>query len=73
MNKINSLATLWAKGHNPQIRDHEVKQAVKTLGMLDTGVKMDADEINALEGEIMQIIKGKMNEEERKQFAEQVV
>lgn len=43
------------------------------MGMLETGIQMDADEINALEGEIMQIIKGKLNQEERKQFAEQVV
>jgi len=43
------------------------------MGMLETGMQIPAEDISALEGEIMQMIKSKLNEKERKQFAEQVV
>jgi hypothetical protein len=43
------------------------------MGMLETGVEIPVDDINALEGEIMQLIKGKLNENQRKEFANQVV
>jgi len=64
---------LWTKGHNPTVKDHEIQEAVKTMGMLETGMQIPAEDITALEGEIMQMIKGKLNEKQRKQFAEQVV
>lgn len=41
--------------------------------MLETGMQIPSEEISALEGEIMQMIKGKLNEKEQKQFAEQVL
>jgi len=50
-----------------------INQAVETLGMLETGVNIDQSEIVAWEGIIMQVIKSKINEEERKQFAEDMV
>jgi len=43
------------------------------MGMLETGMQIPSREISALEGEIMQLVKGKLGEKERKQFAEQVV
>ncbi len=41
--------------------------------MLETGVQIPSHEITALEGEIMQMVKGRLGEQERKQFAEQTV
>lgn len=41
--------------------------------MLETGVQIPAEDISALDGKIMNMIKQKLNEQERKQFAEQMV
>lgn len=67
------MVQLWSKGHKPQVKDVEIQEAIKTMGMLETGVQIPSSEITALEGEIMQMIKGKLNEKERKRFAEQMV
>jgi len=64
---------LWQKGHNVSAEDEMINQAVETMGMLETGVNIDQSEIVAWEGIIMQVIKSKINEEERKQFAEDMV
>lgn len=70
---MNGLVDLWAKGHKPQVRDHEIRSAIKTLNMLETGVQIPAEDISALDGKIMNLIKQKLDEKERKQFAEQMV
>ncbi|AFH22342.1 hypothetical protein OSG_eHP23_00065 [environmental Halophage eHP-23] len=70
---MNNLVELWQKGHTPRIKDHEIQEAVKTMNMMETGMQIPSEDITALEGEIMQMIKGKLNEQERKQFAEQTV
>lgn len=64
---------MWQKGHNVSAEDEMINQAVETMGMLETGVNIDQSEIVAWEGIIMQVIKSKINEEERKQFAEDMV
>jgi len=64
---------LWQKGHNVSAEDEMINQAVETMGMLETGVNIDQSEIVAWEGIIMQVIKSKINKEERKQFAEEMV
>jgi HAMP domain-containing protein len=64
---------MWMKGHKPRIDDHEITDAVKTMNMMETGMQIPSDEITALEGEIMQMIKSRLNEKERQKFAEQVV
>jgi len=61
---------MWSRGHQPQIRDHEIQKAVKTMGMLETGMQVPSKDISALEGEIMQVIKNSLNKQERQQFAE---
>ncbi len=43
------------------------------MNMMETGMQIPSKDVSALEGEIMQLIKGKLNQEERRQFSEQVV
>lgn len=64
---------MWHKGHTPSINDRRIENAVETLSQLDTGIRIDIDEIPAIEGKIMQLIQNQINEEKRKQFADQMV
>jgi hypothetical protein len=41
--------------------------------MLETGVQIPSDDVSALDGKIMNMIKQKLDEKQRKQFAEQMV
>jgi len=43
------------------------------MGKLESGVQIPESEITTLYGEIMQLIKAKLNEKQRKKFAEQTL
>jgi len=70
---VNSLVKLWKKGHSPNVEDVKLSEAIQTMGMLETGIAIDQSEIPAWEAKTMQLVKSKVDNENRQKFAEQVV